>query len=208
MVSPLTAAELASLRSSLTSAAISVDKAKNDYEKSILISPIDGEVALLNYKPGDIILTADNKPMAAIINNETLFIEVNIEEADINKLKIGQKSYATFDALDGLRLEGEVTFISLTSETDNQGIVTYLVRVVFNNAGENQVREGMTAFVDFVTAEAKDVLVAPVDAVRNIEGKPSVESTDGTWIPISTGFTDGEYVEVISGLNEGDKIFN
>jgi len=205
LIAPLTESELASLRSSLTSAVISLDKAKNDFDKATLTSPIDGEVVLLNYKTGDIILTSDSKPVVSIINNETLFIEVNIEEADINKVKVGQKAYATFDALDGLELEGEVTFISLTSETSNQGIVTYLVRVVFENK-DSQIREGMTAFVDFITAEAKDVLVVPVDAVRNVDGKPSVESVDVNWIPVTTGFTDGKYVEVISGLNEGDKI--
>ena len=206
LLAPLTESELASLRSSLTSAAISVDKAKSDLEKATLTSPIDGEVAMLNYKTGDIILTSDNRSVVSIINNETLFIEVNIEEADINKVQVGQKAYATFDALDSLKLEGEITFISLTSETSNNGIVTYLVRVVFENTGESQIREGMTAYVDFVTAEANDVLVVPVDAVRNIGGQPSVESMDGAWIPVTTGFTDGDYVEVISGLNEGDKI--
>jgi len=205
LVAPLTESELASLRSSLTSASISLQKAKSDFEKATLTSPIDGEVVLLNYKPGDIILTSDNKPMVSIMNNETLFIEVNIEEADINKIKVGQKAYATFDALDGLQLEGGVTFISLTSETNNQGIVTYLVSVIFENK-EKQVREGMTAFVDFITTEVNNVLIVPVDAVRNVDSKPSVESLDGAWIPVTTGFTDGKNVEVISGLKTGDKI--
>ncbi|MCK5320800.1 HlyD family efflux transporter periplasmic adaptor subunit, partial [Candidatus Parcubacteria bacterium] len=206
LLAPLTESELASARSSLTTAAINVDKAKNDLSKAILKSPIDGEVALLNYKAGDIILSNDTGPVVEIINNDTLFIEVNIEEADISKLKVGQKAYATFDALDELRLEGEISFISLTSKTNNNGIVTYLVRVIFENSKIAQVREGMTAFVDFVIAGVRDVMQIPVDAVRNVNDKPSAQLKSGEWIPVVTGFTDGKYVEVISGLNVGDVV--
>jgi RND family efflux transporter MFP subunit len=181
-----------------------LEKARFDYNKSILIAPIDGQIAALNYAAGDII-TDNTLSVATIINNDTLFIEANIEEADISKLVVGQKAYASFDSLDGLRLEGEISFISLTSKTSNNGIVTYLVRVIFNK-GENQIREGMTASIEFVTSETKDVLVIPVDAVRNVEGKPSVQMITSEWKAVVTGFTDGKSVEVISGLKEGDKV--
>lgn len=207
LISPLTEAEKATARSRLTSASVSLRKTQNELENATIISPIDGEVARLNYKAGDIIVdqsTAD--PVATIINNDTLFIEVNIEEADINKIKTGQTAYAIFDALDDLRLNGEVSFISLTSKTNNSGIVTYLVRIVIMNKGDNQIREGMTAYVDFVTAEAKDVLIVPVSAVKNVNNTPSVLNDSEEWIPVTTGFTDGKNVEIISGLNSGDKI--
>jgi len=207
LLAPLTNAELSSARSSLTSAAVSLERANNELDEAILISPIDGEVAMLNYKTGDTILKDDNKPMVSIINNDTLFVEVNIEEAEINKLKTGQKAVAAFDALDGSEIEGEISFISLTSKTGNNGIVTYLVRVLFENTEGTNVREGMTAFVDFVTAGVSDVISIPVEAVRNVEGKPSVQLASGEWVPVITGFTDGDDVEVISGLSAGDKIF-
>ena len=206
LMAPLTNSEMASIKSSLTTASINLAKARSDMDKAIITSPIDGEVAMLNYKVGDIILKDSTEPVVTIINNDTLFIEVNIEEADINKIKVGQKAYATFDALDGLKLDGEISFISLTADTDNSGIVTYLVRILIDNTGEAQIREGMTAFVDFVTAEAKGVMIVPVAAVRNVEGKASVQMENGEWRAVVTGFTDGKNVEVISGLAEGDKI--
>jgi HlyD family secretion protein len=206
LIDPVSSADLASARSQLSSAAVSVDRAKYAIEQATLISPIDGQIALLNYKKGDIIIKDSAKAMASIINNDTLFIEVNIEESDINKVKVGQKAYATFDAVDGLELAGEVSFISLTSESSSNGIVTYLVRVLFTNSNDAQIREGMTANVKFVTAEAKDVLAIPVAAVRNIKDQISVEKSDGTYATVVTGFTDGKKVEIISGLNEGDKI--
>jgi len=207
LIAPLTEKELASARSSLTGASVNLEKAQNELENATITSPIDGEVARLNYKTGDIIIDSGNvDPVAVIINNDTLFIEVNIEEADINKIKIGQTVYATFDAMDELKLNGEVSFISLTSKTNNNGIVTYLVRIVIINKGDNQIREGMTVFVDFVTAEAKDVLVIPVSSVKNVNDSPSVMNENKEWVSVVTGFTDGKNVEIIKGLEAGDKI--
>jgi len=205
LIAPLTESKKASERSKLTSSSISLEKARNELENATIISPIDGVVASLNYKTGDIILDNTN-PVAVIINNDTLFIEVNIEETNIGKIKKGQTVYAVFDALDELKLKGEVTFISLTSKTDNSGIVTYLVRIMILNKGEVQIREGMTASVDFITAEVEDVLVVPVGAVKNVSNLPSVLNSNNEWIPVTTGFTDGKKVEVISGLKAGDKI--
>lgn len=206
LVTP-SAADLASARSQLTSAAVSVDRAKYNVEQATLVSPIDGVVAALNYKTGDIIMSdAIDKTMASIINNDTLFIEANIEEADISKLKVGEKAQVTFDAVDGVVLTGEVSFISLTSETSSNGIVTYLVRVILTNTAASQVREGMTAAIEFITSEAPGVLSIPVAAVHNIGGQPAVEKQDGTIANVITGFTDGKNVEVISGLNAGEVI--
>lgn len=207
LLAPLTKKESTSAYSSLTSASVNLEKAQNELKNATILSPIDGEVARLNFKTGDIIVdNSSAEPVAVIINNDTLFIEVNIEEADISKIKTGQTVYAIFDAMDDLKLDGEVSFISITSQTNNSGIVSYLVRIVIEDKGEHQIREGMTVFADFVTAEAKDVLIIPVSAVKNIENTPSVLNNNGEWIPVVTGFTDGKNVEVISGLNIGDKI--
>ena len=207
LIAPLTEAEKNAAYSKLTSASISLEKAQLDLNQATIVSPIDGEVAMLNYKTGDIIVNkSTSDPVAVIINNDTLFIEVKIEEADINNIKVGQKANVTFDSLDDLELSGEVSFISLTSETNNSGIVTYLVRIVINDKGDVQIREGMTAFVNFITAGADNVLIIPVSAVSNVNNQPSVMNESGEWISVVTGFTDGKNVEVISGLKVGDKI--
>jgi RND family efflux transporter MFP subunit len=201
LVAPLSQSDLTSARSQLTAAAISVDRAKYNMEQATIISPIDGVVAMLNYKTGDIILdSSTSKNVATIINNDTLYIEVNVEEADISKLKVGDKAQVSFDAVDGVNLTGEISFISLTSTTNSSGIVTYLVRVILTNTNKEQIREGMTAALEFITSEAPDVIAVPVQAVRNIGGKPSVVMLDGSIRNVTTGFTDGKKAEVMSGL--------
>lgn len=205
LMAPATEIDLASARAQLTSAAISVDRAKYNMEQATLISPIDGVVSMLNYKQGDTILSDGAKSMATIINNDTLFIEANIEESDISRLQVGQKAVVSFEAVDGLEIIGELSFISLTSETNSNGIVTYLVRVLLNQPGE-KIREGMTAAVEFITAGKDNVLTVPVTAVRNIGGQAAVETSNSQILNITTGFTDGKKVEVVSGLEEGQTI--
>ena len=208
LMAPVKESDLASARAQLTSAAISVDKANYNMSQATLASPIDGVVSQLNYKQGDIILgnSTSNQTVATIINNDTLFIEANVEESDISKLKVGDKAQVTFDAVEGVNLTGEISFISLTSTTNTNGIVTYLVRVMIPNASQTAIREGMTASIDFITAEAPGVLSVPVAAVRNVGGNPSVEMISGQFVTVTTGFTDGKKVEISGGLKAGDVI--
>jgi HlyD family secretion protein len=192
---------------SLRSAAIKLDQTNYSIKQATLTSPIDGKVVLLNYKVGDIILQSEAEAMATIINENTLFIEVNIEEADISKVEVGQKANIIFEALDDLELDGTVSFISMTSQTSNNGIVTYQVRVVLENPSGSKIREGMSAAVEFLTGEAENVLYVPVQAVKNVDGSASVKSVTGEWIKVTTGFTDGKYVEIKNGLEENVKIY-
>ena len=135
-----------------------------------------------------------------------MYIEVNVEESDISKLHVGDKAQVSFDAVDKAKLTGEISFISLTSSTNNNGIVTYLVRVILENTKDSGIREGMTAALDFITAEAPQVVAVPVAAISNIGGKPSVILPDNSVRNVITGFTDGKKVEIISGLEAGETV--
>ena len=213
LLAPLTDAEMASARARLNLVSVSLQKAQNNLEDATLVAPIDGQIVELNYKAGDIIVD-NNKPVAVILNSETLYVKVNAEEADVSRLSVGQKTVAVFDALDELELEGEISFISLISDTSNNGIVTYEVSVVINNPQATspkqtpgtEIREGMTVALEFISSGVNNVLTAPVSAIKNVAGNPSAQLVGGEWTKVTTGFTDGKYVEVISGLSIGDKI--
>ncbi|MFA7170778.1 MAG: efflux RND transporter periplasmic adaptor subunit [Candidatus Paceibacterota bacterium] len=207
LIAPLTTSELQNLTMKVNQAKNSLSEVQDKIDEATLTTPIDGQVAALNGKVGEIITAKSNEEaFASIINKDTLFVEVNIEEGDVSEISKGQKAYATFEALDGVEAEGEVTFISMSSNTNTGGVVTYAVRIVLTNVEDTQVREGMTSSVSFVTSEAIDVLIVPVAAVKNMNGVASVQMENGEWQEVVTGFTDGDLVEVISGLKKGDKI--
>jgi len=202
---PASASDLASARSSVASAQSNVNKIWYQIQEATITSPIDGEVVLLNGKTGDIVVEEKNQPFCSILNKDVFYVETQIDESDINKIQLGQKAYATIDALDSAETEGEVSFVSLISSASN-GIITYKVRVLLENTSALDIREGMSVYVDFVIAEAKDVLQIPVQAVKNVDGKPSVTMEDGSIRNVTTGFTDGKMVEIISGLELSEKV--
>jgi len=206
LMAPPKEIDLVSSRIAVDNAKISLDRTLYNINQATLVSPIDGEVVTLNGKAGDLVSKEESGAFVQILNKDTLFIEVNIEEADINKISVAQKAYVTFDALEDVTIDGEVSFVSVISEQSQNGITSYLVRVLLDQEGTEGIREGMTAFVEFSVAESNDVLVAPVSAVKNVSGKPSVQVVSGEWVPVVTGFTDGKMVEIISGVKEGDTI--
>lgn len=206
LVAPLTTSELQKLTTSVNQTRNNLEEVQDKIDEATLISPIDGTVGNINGKEGSLISANSSESFATIINKDTLFVKVNVEESDINSIEKGQKAYVTFDAIDGLEMEGEVTFISLTAGESNSGVVTYEVRVVLSDVGQTDIKEGMTAFVSFVSDEVKDVLQVPVSAVSNIDGTASVKMPDGTYREVVTGFTDGKMVEISEGLEEGEEI--
>lgn len=206
LMAPPREIDLAGARIQVEQARINMDKVLYNIDQATLYAPIDGEVVEINGKEGDLISKEEAGGFIKILNKDTMFIEVNIEEADINKIRVGQKAYVTFDAIEDATVEGEVNFVSVISTQSANGITSYLVRVLLNQEGVEGIREGMTAFVEFAVAESRDVLVAPVSAVKNIKGQPSVRLENGEWRPVVTGFTDGKMVEIMEGVKQGDRI--
>ncbi|MCX6807319.1 MAG: efflux RND transporter periplasmic adaptor subunit [Patescibacteria group bacterium] len=203
---PLRDLDLATLRAQIDQAQTNINKIKYQIAQATMISPIDGKITALNGKAGDILVTENLTSFVTILNQDSFYISSAIEEMDIANIQVGQKVKATFDALPDLELEGDVTFISMTSVKDSSGIVTYEVHSAFSNLQSSGVREGMTASVQFVIKEAKDVLAIPSKAVKEQDSKKVVQMVDQSWHEVEVGADDGKNTEVISGLKQGDKI--
>ncbi len=64
----------------------------------------------------------------------------------------------------------------------------------------------MSADVEIVTAEQKDVLLVPLLAVQSQGKRRFVRLASGEERPIQTGATDGSQMVVTAGLSEGDDV--
>jgi len=211
----ITDAETLSLKAQIDQAQVKLDQAIYDLELGTMTSPIDGEITALNGGAGDLLSEINNKPFAIVLNRNTFYVDIPIEEGDISKLKVGQKIYATFDASEGTKLDGQITTVAPIGAVDNNGIVSYNIRAVLTNLdsqigedGSLWLRSGMTANVDFIISESKNVLVVPVSSVKRVNNSPSVQMENGEWKTVKTGYTDGKMVEIISGLKEGDSVMS
>jgi multidrug efflux pump subunit AcrA (membrane-fusion protein) len=125
---------------------------------------------------------------------------------------VNQKAAISLDALPNVRYDGIVTAISVTPivKQINTGVVAYEVKISFVGNPPAEAKAGMTANVDIVTGEKKDVLLVPNKSIkRNAQGQTVVnvvvnQKTEER--PVKLGLTDGSQTEVISGLQAGDTI--
>jgi len=91
-------------------------------------------------------------------------IDSSFAEADIGKIKEGQKVRFTVDAFPNRSFQGEVQQIRL-NPTTQQNVVTYNVRVSLSNP-EQILLPGMTAYVSIGVASRQNVLLVPNAALR------------------------------------------
>ena len=181
---------------------LSLTTAEDNLKNALLIAPIDGEVTEVNNKVGDITKSSSTTPVLVIVDKSTFEMDSSIEQADISKISVGQKVNVTIDAA-GANLEGEVFYVSDSAVTDNNGIVTYVVKTLIPNTNP-KVKAGMTASAEYIIKGVKNVLDVPVSAVTNKDGKTVVQLENKEFKEVVTGFTDGKKVEIVSGLTEQD----
>jgi HlyD family secretion protein len=181
---------------------------QNQLEKATLRAPFSGIVA-------KVLIDAPNPVSQAtailVLMDPTAYqVDVEVDEVDISRVEVGQRVRITLDAVQGISLTARVQEIALTPSAAG-GVVTYRVRVQLGAVEEAAVRAGMTANVQVVTNEARNVLIVPRRAVRLVEDQAYVErvvaGTTLETITVTMGLSDPQYVEITSGLQEDDQVF-
>ncbi|TXT40128.1 MAG: HlyD family secretion protein [Comamonadaceae bacterium] len=159
------AAEL-SARANVESAKASLATDETNLSKASIRSPIDGVVLTRTVDPGNAV--------AASLQAVTLFtvaedlrqmrLQVNVDEADVGRIQIGQKASFTVSAFPGRRFPAAITRVAYGSTiTDN--VVTYQSLLNVKN-DDLSLRPGMTATSSIIAVERKDVLLVPNTALR------------------------------------------
>jgi len=206
-----TAEQLKVQEATVEQAQANVDSAQARLNKSMIFSPINGVITNVSAKVGQTMQPGVSA--ISVISFGQYNVESFIPEADIAKIKIGNKSTTTLDAY------GSNTFFDTfitkidPAETVIQNVPTYKITLEFASSSDNRIKSGMTANLDILTGQKSDVLAVPSRSVYSIDTDKYVklvDSKDNTKkieTKVETGMrgVDG-YIEIISGLNEGDKI--
>ncbi len=189
-----------------------------DLEKAVIRSPIDGVVIQRSVDVGQTVAASLQAPTLFTIAQDLrqMEVHVNVDEADIGRISVGQSVIFKVNAHPDTDFRGEVAQIRLASQT-LQNVVTYIVVVGAPNS-ELKLLPGMTATVRIVTAERENVLKVPNAALRfrpagGEEGagegpriyllKPDGGSTAAT---VQVGITDGRFSELLGGATAGQTI--
>ena len=148
------------------SAEAALKRALRNLEYTTITSPIDGTVIQRSVDAGQTIQASFQAPTLFIIATDlkSMQIEVNVDESDIGVIKEGQRVEFTVQAYPDDKFTGKVRQVRLQSSIV-QNVVNYTVVVDASNES-GKLLPGMTATVDFVINEKKDVLLVPNSAIQ------------------------------------------
>ena len=159
-------AAAASARANVDSARASLATDETNRSKASIRSPTDGVVLTRTVDPGNAV--------AASLQAVTLFtvaedlsqmrLQVNVDEADVGRVKVGQPATFTVSAFPSRRFPAAITRVAYGSTiTDN--VVTYQTLLDVKN-DDLSLRPGMTATSTITAVERKNVLLVPNTALR------------------------------------------
>ena len=210
-------AEVAAANAEVSAAQAALTNNLTNLRYSKITSPVDGTVILRAVDVGQTVAASFNTPTLFEVAKDLtqMQIETSVSEADIGKIKVGQKAKYTLDGYQDKIFEGEVTQVRLASTTTNN-VVTYTVIVSVDNS-EGLVIPGMSANVSIVTNSVKDALCVPSQALKftpDAAGKKYEKQ--GVWVQTKTGLkrydielgvSDDTKVQIISNeIKAGDKV--
>jgi len=168
--------DVISAQASLDQAKTQLDLSKVDLANAIIRSPVDGIVIARKVSPGQTIQASYQAPVLFQVATDLtkMKVECDVDEADIGKLKEGQKARFTVEAFPNDAFNGTVTQVRYASQTV-QNVVTYTTVINVENP-EKKLRPGMTATVSVVVGEAKGVLRVPNAALRFMPAQAVLEA--------------------------------
>jgi HlyD family secretion protein len=159
-------AEETSARAAVTETQAALSTDETNRSKASIRSPIDGVILTRAVDPGNAV--------AASLQAVTLFtiaedlarlrLQVNVDEADVGAVAVGQTASFTVSAYPGRKYPAVITRVAYGSTiTDN--VVTYVTQLDVDNR-DLTLRPGMTATATITATERRDVLLVPNTALR------------------------------------------
>lgn len=214
-----TAARLETGRENIRVAERNIGLAEDSLSNTVIRAPFAGMVVSKNAQPGEMISPISagggftRTGICTIIDTDSLEIEVDVNEAYIQRVRAGQHVAATLDAYPGWHIPGEV--IAIVPTADRQK-ATVRVRIRFLERDERVLRD-MGVKVAFLG------LQGATDVAENIQGvviatQALHTDTDGDYVWLlqgdevtrrtveASGPRDRARVLVVNGLRPGDTI--
>jgi HlyD family secretion protein len=183
------AASISSATAQATLARASLKDAQTSLSYAVIRSPIDGIVLSRLVEPGQTVAATMSAPVLFTLARDLtqLRLYVDIDEADVGKVKEGQAATFLVDAWSEHAFASKVLSVH-NLPTTGQTVVTYQAVLSVDN-NERLLRPGMTATATITTDERKGVLLVPNASLRF--SPPARTSNSAGGIPFLGGGMPG-----------------
>lgn len=194
-----------------------------------LTSPMDGVVTARRIEQGETaVIGVQNQPgtvLLTISDMSKVEAEMEVDEASIPTVKLGQKATVRIDAYPNRTFDGEVTEVGgspILKVSANEAI-KFKVKVWIKDPPLT-IKPGLSAQADIFTGNRDNVVAIPIQSLITREIKPKageklapgaprdeegvyvVESRKSRFVPVKTGLLGDLSVEVLDGLKGGEVV--
>jgi HlyD family secretion protein len=159
-------ANIASAHAAVTQAQASLQSDQTNLGKASIRSPIDGLVLTRKVEPGQTVAATLQAPVLFTLAEDLthMKLQVDVDEADVGQVRVGQRATFSVDAWPGRKYEGIITRVGFGSQTKDNVVSYPTVLTVANN--DLSLRPGMTGTAEIVTVTREKALLVPSAALR------------------------------------------
>lgn len=208
--------QLAVAKGKVIQANTALDRARDRLDDSVVRAPVDGVILQKYVEKGQIISSgvsnvSGGTPIVDIASMQSVYVEAGIDEIDIGKVAVGQLAVVVAEAYPDLRFQGKVIRISPEAKVA-QNVTLFDVIIEVENV-DQKLKSGMNTHIQITTLEKKNILLAPVIALR-ASGSESRDKNQQTVLlktgdafvsrSVTVGLSDFRQAEILSGLKEAD----
>jgi RND family efflux transporter MFP subunit len=184
------------------------------FDNSVIISPIKGTVILVANKAGE--TASPGIVSISVVDIDSAYAELQIDEADIGDVKVGQDVTIYADAYPNESFSGKLDRIVQSAELKKVGgrikideeDKIFRGRTMIEDP-EQKLKIGMSINADIITQVKENVLLTSREAIYSKDGKDSVfviKHKKARVTPIEIGLKDNANVEILKGLSAGDAV--
>ena len=159
-------AEVANARASIAQARASLRSDETSLYKASIRSPINGVVLTRKVEPGQTVAASFQAPVLFTLAEDLakMELQVDVDEADVGQVKVGQRATFTVDAWPGRKYAAVITRVGYGSQ-EKDGVISYLTVLAVGN-DDLSLRPGMTGTAEITTLTRDNALLVPNAALR------------------------------------------
>ncbi len=211
-------------QTAISQAQASLNSAWLSYQETqdaVITAQVSGTISNLAYNVGDQVTAAMNtsgsntdtsaSPILVIGTAKEYTVKIQINEVNIDNIKVGQEATVTISAIKDKTFKGEVTRVD-DYGTDTSGVITYNVYVKITDP-DKQIKPLMSAVVVIQTTKHENALVVPNSAVKPYKGGKAVQVKDTSkpgsqlkYIQVKVGIKSTNNTEILEGVTEGTEV--
>lgn len=193
-----------SAEASVAQAEAGLMAARNNLDKCIISSPINGVVGTIALSLGE---TSNPASVAAIVSDtSSLEVKAMVSEDEVSFIQNGSQVEVYINAVQADPFQGQVSSVATVADPVKHN---YEVKVSLPNS-DGLIKSGMFAEVYIDTQKKEDVIAVPLEAVIPKSGHSIVYTVDqeGRARPLEvvTGIKNDQFIEIVSGLTAGQVV--